>query len=132
MALKQLRERTTALDRLVVAVLLGVCLALFVAIGLRPAGETIQVLRDGEVVYNAPLSEERTVDLNGPLGTTRLAIHNGQARILSSPCPTKVCIGMGAISHHGEMIACVPNRLLVTIVGGERTGKEPGYDLLSR
>jgi len=132
MALKQFRERTTLLDRVVVAVLLGVCLALFVAIGLRPAGESIQVLRDGKVVYSAPLSAEQTVDLNGPLGETRLAIHNGQARILSSPCPSKVCIGMGAIRHHGEIIACVPNHLLVSVIGGKKAGQEPDYDLLSR
>ena len=132
MALSSLWARTTPLDRVIVTALLGLCLALFAVIGGRPPGQVIQVMRDGETIYKAPLSDERTVGLPGPLGVTRLEIHNGQARILSSPCPAKVCISMGAISHRGEIIACVPNHLLVTVVGGEKTGKEPEYDLLSR
>lgn len=132
MALKPLLARTTPLDRLIVAVLLGLCLVLFVMIGARPPGQTVEVLRNGKIFFKAPLDEERTVELQGPLGATRLEIHHGQARILSSPCPFKVCLGMGPISQRGEIIACVPNRLLVTVAGGEATGKEREYDLLSR
>ncbi|NIQ96240.1 MAG: NusG domain II-containing protein, partial [Desulfuromonadales bacterium] len=49
----------------------------------------------------------------------RLEIENGTARIVDSPCPYKVCISMGEISRRGEIIACVPNRLLVQVAGVE-------------
>jgi hypothetical protein len=39
-------------------------------------------------------------------------------------------MGMGEIARHGELLACVPNHLLVRIEGGEE--RDGDYDLLSR
>ncbi|PLX79256.1 MAG: hypothetical protein C0615_02615 [Desulfuromonas sp.] len=132
MALRQIWARMTRLDRLIVVSVAFLCLLLFIGIGLSRPGETVEVYRDGELVFRAPLQEERTVPLEGSLGTTSLMIEGGTARIVDSPCPYKVCVGMGAIDHSGEIIACVPNRLLVRVVSQDESGKEPGYDLLSR
>jgi len=127
--MKALLRRMTGLDRLIVAVLLLTVLASFFLLGARPQGERVLVERAGRLIFTAPLAENRVVDLEGPLGLTRLEIRDGRARILSSPCPTKACIGMGAISRRGEMLACVPNQLLVRI-DGEGGGAD--HDLLSR
>lgn len=122
-------RRTTGLDRLITATLLLAILASFFLLGARPRGERVLVERDGRLLFSAPLAENRVVDLDGPLGTTRLEIRDGRARILSSPCPTKACIGMGAITRRGDLLACVPNKLLVRI-DGEGGGAD--HDLLSR
>ncbi|MDY0269114.1 NusG domain II-containing protein [Trichloromonas sp.] len=127
--MKALWARTTGLDRLIVAVLLLGILASFFLLGARPQGERVLVERGGRLLFSAPLAENRVVDLEGPLGITRLEIRDGQVRILASPCPTKACIGMGAIACAGEMLACVPNELLVRIEGA---GKGAAHDLLSR
>ena len=127
--MRALLRRMTALDRLIVAVLLLGILASFFLLGSRPRGERVLVERDGRLLFSAPLGENRVVDLEGPLGSTRLEIRDGRARILASPCPTKACIGMGAIARAGELLACVPNQLLVRIDG---EGKGMAHDLLSR
>jgi len=127
--MRALLRRMTALDRLIVAVLLLGILASFFLLGSRPRGERVLVERDGRLLFSAPLGENRVVDLEGPLGSTRLEIRDGRARILASPCPTKACIGMGAIARRGELLACVPNQLLVRI-DGEGDGAD--HDLLSR
>jgi hypothetical protein len=132
MAVKSLWQRTTALDRVVVVCLLGLSGALFLVFGLHPAGQSIQVLQDSDAIYQAPLDRDTEAELRGPLGATRLVINDGEARVTSSPCPYKVCISMGAISRRDEIIACVPNRLLVRVVGKGEAEKETGYDLLSR
>ena len=132
MALNDSWDRLTRLDRIIVVVLLAVCAIFFVVIGLRSPGRTVLVSLDKKTIFTAPLSRDRSVELEGPLGITHLEISNGQARIASSPCPYKVCIGMGGIRRQGEIIACVPNRLLVQIVGEETGDKETGYDLISR
>lgn len=131
MALSGVWRRTRLLDRLVVALLLLLCGLLLVWLRPGPPGRRLLVERDGKVVYTAPLDQERTVELAGRIGTTRLGIHQGSVCIEDSPCPHKVCIGMGRIERAGELLACVPNGLLVRIDGGAAAAGE-GYDLLSR
>lgn len=118
-------------DRLLVPLLLALAIGLILLQLGREPGRRIVVEVAGQVVFTAPLDQPRQVELSGPLGTTDLRIADGQARILASPCPNKVCIGMGPVAHRGELLACVPNRLLVRVEGGE--GREArDYDLLSR
>ena len=132
MALKELWQRLSQLDRIIVAALLILCVVLFVVVGMRAPGQSVQVRQGNNVIYKAPLAVDLRVDLAGPLGITELEIIAGQVRIISSPCRFKVCIGMGKIGRSGEIIACVPNRLLVQIVGQNGGVKEQDYDLLSR
>ena len=133
MAVNRIWAGMTRLDRLIVLLVTLLCLLLFVGLGLSQPGETVEVYRDGELFFRAPMKEERTIPLEGPLGTTLLVIEAGAAKIIDSPCPYKVCIGMGEIDHSDEIIACVPNRLLVRIAGEKnKSGKGAGYDLLSR
>jgi hypothetical protein len=121
----------TPLDRGIVLVLLLLTGVLFNLAGLAPPGQKVVVERDGRVIFIAPLAVDRTVALPGPLGETVLAIRQGRARIISSPCPRKICMGMGAIALEGDLLACVPNHLLVRVVGNKGK-KRKDYDLLSR
>lgn len=131
MALKAIWRRLTPLDRLVVLLMLLGVGAAFVLLGQRTQGARVVVEQGGRVVFTAPLREDRTVSLPGPHGETVVAIRQGRACIATASCPNKVCMGMGEVSRRGEMIACVPNALLLHIEGdaGDE-GKD--YDLLSR
>lgn len=129
MVLKVLLRHTTLLDRVIVLLLLAATASSFLFLGQRSPGKKIVAERDGQIVFVAPLGENQTVSLQGPLGETVLSIRQGKARILASPCPHKACIGMGEVSKNGELLACVPNHLLVRIEGSPGTNQD--YDLLS-
>jgi hypothetical protein len=64
-----------------------------------------------------PLDTDRSVDASGPIGVTRILIESGQARIVDSPCPDKLCVHMGNLSKPGQWAACMPNRVFVRIGG---------------
>lgn len=131
MALKAIWRRLLPLDRLVVILLLLGVGASFYVVGQRPKGQQLVVEQNGRVVFAAPLRSDRKVALTGPRGDTIVAIRNGRARIVEASCPDKVCMGMGEISRQGEVVACVPNFLLLHIEGApDDQGKD--YDLLSR
>lgn len=130
MALSALWERTSWLDRLLVALLLAATLASFALLGGGPAGARLVVERDGEIIFTAPLKVDREVGLSGNLGESLLVIKSGRVCFREAPCPNRVCIGMGEVSRSGDLLACVPNGLLVRIEG-TAPGKT-GYDLLSR
>jgi len=64
-----------------------------------------------------PLDGEATLRVPGPLGETVVVIEEGTVRVISSPCPEKICIKTGRISKPGQWIACLPNRVFITIRG---------------
>jgi len=131
MAVGWLWRRMTPLDRAVVLALFGAAAATFFLLGQRARGERVVVEQGGRVVFTAPLREDRTVVIPGPLGETVVAIRGGRACVVSASCPNKVCMGMGAAARQGELIACVPNALLLRVEGAPPTGTRD-YDLLSR
>ena len=130
MALGRLWQLTTPLDRLLILLLAALAVALWLWLLPRMEGERVVVERDGKVLYTAPLDEAREALLPGPLGDTRLAIREGKVCVLEASCPHKVCMGMGEIGRAGELLACVPNRLVIRIVGDER--QEGTLDARSR
>lgn len=120
----------TAGDWLVVLTLLGTALAGMVWLATAPRGTRVVVTSDGQTRFTAPLDQPRSFDIEGPLGPTHLVIDAQGVRITSSPCPRKICMTMGPARHSGDLLACVPNRILVRIDNSGGEG-EP-YDLLSR
>ena len=128
--MKFLLRRMTLADCLVVVLLLLTALAGIGLVAAQPPGQRV-VAGDGErVLFVAPLDQPRDVELDGPLGTTRLVIEQQGARIVASPCALKVCMGMGPARRPGDLLVCLPNRVLVQIEG-EAEDAAP-YDLLSR
>ena len=102
-----------------VGILLLAALLLFALTrGTRESGAEAVVTVDGTEVGRYPLSKAGTFPLNG--GTNILVIENGEAWVTEANCPDKICMGMGKISRNGEFIACLPNRLLIVVEGGEK------------
>ena len=64
-----------------------------------------------------PLEEDRVVEVSGPLGTTEVVIEGGEVWVAGSPCREKVCIKMGHKHRVGDQIVCIPNRVLIEVVG---------------
>ena len=66
-----------------------------------------------------PLESQHAVHFvaNGDVGTSEIVIEHGSVRIIHSSCRSKACVLSGAHHRIGAMIACVPNRILVTIEG---------------
>lgn len=124
-------KHLTLFDRKLV-IIVAVLVALSFLILLRQtSGARVVVSSDDRIVFVAPLDKDQRVELEGPLGVTVLQIENGAARIISSPCPHKVCMRMGEASHVGDLLACVPNKLVISIEG-DSVGEEAEYDFIRR
>jgi len=59
--------------------------------------------------------------VEGDLGPSEIIIDEHGARIAASPCSSQRCVLSGAHTHAGDIIACVPNRILITLRGSDRT-----------
>ena len=107
----------TFADRLVLYALVGAALVLLITGGGRGHGATVRITGDGGFEHLAPLGSDAMVEVEGPLGTTVIEVADGEARVLSSPCPHELCVKMGAVGTPGRAVVCVPNKVVVTVVG---------------
>ncbi|MBN2026770.1 MAG: NusG domain II-containing protein [Actinobacteria bacterium] len=80
----------------------------------------VRVTANGEEVLVRPLGgdyEELTV--RGFAGESCLEISGGRVRMIDSACPDKLCVRSGWISRPGEIIVCLPNRVVIEITSGK-------------
>ena len=106
-------------DLIVIAALLLLALALYLVLGaFRTEGGIVVVRVDGVETERHALSEDGIYPLNG--GSNILVISEGQAWVSEANCPDRICVRQGKIHYTGQSIICLPNRLSVTVEGGER------------
>lgn len=109
----------TRKDRILIASLL--VLALAAAFFLPRNNDdalTAQITVEGTVVSRIDLRQPGVgplIEVEGPLGTSTIEVKPGAIRMKYSPCPDRICMKTGWIEHPGQVIACVPNRIIITI-----------------
>lgn len=114
--------------------LLIVAMALFVVDITKASNDdgnkTVVVSIDGKKEAEYPLNKDETYLIYGShLGTNKLVIKDGEAYIEEASCPDKQCVKQGKISKAGEMLVCLPNRVVIKIVDANE--EEPVIDGVS-
>ncbi|MCR5664701.1 MAG: NusG domain II-containing protein [Oscillospiraceae bacterium] len=108
-------------DLLLIAALLLLALAVFLVLNaFREQGGVAVVRVNGAETERHSLSVNGVFPLNG--GSNVLVIENGEAWLSEANCPDLLCVGQGKIRYAGQTITCLPNRLTVTVEGGESDG----------
>lgn len=73
---------------------------------------------DGRRAAWFALEGSRTRDsVQGALGPVEIEHGEGTIRILSAPCPGKLCVKQGHAQRVGGKLVCVPSRVVVSIEG---------------
>jgi hypothetical protein len=93
---------------------------LFAGLWSTDAADKAVIRSDGKVVAEVRLTEDRTLTVAGPLGTTVIRIENHRARVARDPSPRQYCVRQGWLSRAGETALCLPNRVSVELVGAKR------------
>lgn len=74
---------------------------------------------DGEAVLQIDLQSAEDAQSYTLQNGVQLVAENHTVRFAASDCPDGICVETGALRKVGESAACVPNRTVVTVVGGE-------------
>ena len=80
---------------------------------------TALIIQDGEVLYEVALSEVKEREeylLDG--GDVVIEAEAGRIRFVESDCPNQICVYTGWIDRANQIAACIPNRVLIKLVGG--------------
>ena len=110
-------------DKFLIAALLILNGWLFASWGVGfSKGDWVVVTVNQKETIRLPLDQDQKTHVKGPIGLTEIEVKNGHARIIRSPCKNKVCIKSGYIRYADRLAACIPNRVVIRIVGKSHRG----------
>ena len=84
-------------------------------LGKQTAG-TIIVTVNGDVYGTYSLKHDQEIPI---VKTNCLVIQDGKADMIEADCPDQICVDHKAISKNKESIVCLPNKVIIEVVGGE-------------
>lgn len=79
----------------------------------RKPGKQAQVYRDGVLVEVIDLNQDGYY----PRESITMEVKDHSIKVTDSICPDKICVKTGSISYVGQIIACVPQNLVIVISG---------------
>lgn len=100
-------------DLIVLAVFI-IAAALAIYFMTKPTGSEVYIYKDGKLLEAVSLSVEKTVKIDEHI---TVKISGGAAFVLKSDCKGQDCVKAGKISKVGEMIVCLPNKVVIKIIG---------------
>ena len=92
--------------------------------GDRPT--TAVVRAGGQTVASLTLDRPAHFKVQGPLGTTRIEVQPGRARVAADPGPRQYCVKQGWLARSGAVAICAPNEVSLRL-----EGRGSSYDSLS-
>ncbi|MDR2485055.1 MAG: NusG domain II-containing protein [Treponema sp.] len=82
------------------------------------------VIKGEGATWVFPQDGAEIVPVPGPLGDTMVEVRDRRVRVLASPCSNQTCVAAGAIQSHGQWLACLPNKVLISIEGASVSNGE--------
>lgn len=71
--------------------------------------------KEGHGAESAADTEKIRIEIPGKIGRCVLVIEDGKAYMEEADCPNQICVHHSAISHKGETIVCLPNRIVIEV-----------------
>lgn len=106
-------------DLALLAGILVLAAAGFLVLGLsgRREGASVRILLDGQLCGTYDLHRDRELVVACSGGFNRVVIEDGQVYVAEADCPDGWCVRHAKVSRAGEVIVCLPHRLVVEIGG---------------
>jgi hypothetical protein len=107
---------------LIAGIILFVALAYALILAFRTEGSKVLITVDGKEHKTFNLNENTSYELINDGEYNIIEIKDGYVRMLEASCPDKICVKHGKIHYDNETITCLPNRVVVRVIGGEDSG----------
>ena len=109
-----------------VVILMGILFALAFLLGsFNLQNPVVRIKKGNQIVEVIRMSDVEDYEIVN-LGTNKVRIESDGVYMENANCPDKLCVHQGRISKTGQSIICLPNKIIVEIVG-----KKPDVDAVS-
>lgn len=113
-----MRSRLKWGDAVIIAVVLVLAAALTAVLAAGTQGDRLyaEVWQDNQLVERVALTDgtDRTINLDGH---NVIVLSGKSARMASADCRDQVCVRTGTLTRAGQVAVCLPNRVVLKIVG---------------
>lgn len=108
--------------------ILLILILIFVSLGFVAKNEvglenkTIEISINNKVYKTIKLNQnyESKIEIKNEYGYNLIYIHDGGVQILDADCNDKIGIKMGFIDKKGQVLACLPHKLIIKILGTQQ------------
>jgi hypothetical protein len=122
-------RRFAPLDILVALTVLAAGVAALPTLLEPGAAAKVRICRDNTIVAEYGIGDDVDLVVSGAEGPMRIRVHDRSAWIAHSSCRRQICVQGGRISSPGQQLVCVPNHVVVEVLGGSSEG---GPDAVTR
>lgn len=121
-----MRNKINRYDIALILAIIAVNVLVLIYGGINTAdkGQKIAyVYSDNRLVGEYTLTDDYETEfkVEADSGFNTIHIEDGKVWIHEATCPDKICLHQGKISNDGEVIVCLPNRLMVQIKDSTET-----------
>ena len=113
------KKLLTKRDALVIALILAIGLSMFGISQWRSGADAdliVAEIRSDYDTHIVHLDENRTFYI---IPNVMFEIRDGRIAFIKSDCPDQICVHTGFIGQSGQMAACLPNGLVLSLLGAE-------------
>ena len=109
-------------DIVLIGVILIIGLVLIIIINAtKTEGSRVLITVDGKKYAELPLDKDTTFTIKQEDGSINiLTVRDGQVDMTEASCPDKICVKHPNIHYNSETIVCLPHRVVLQIVDGEK------------
>lgn len=91
----------------------------------------VSIQINGKEIKSVKLSKDiigKTYEIETEFGKNVLQFGDGEVKIIEASCLDKLCIEQGTIKNVGQLLVCLPNRLVVEIKSMDQSPNLPEID----
>ena len=105
---------------LIAGILLLILISYLLLQIFKSEGSKVIVTIDGKEYKTFSLNDDTVYTIRQEDGQwNTFEIKDGYVKMLEASCPDKLCVKFNKIHYNDETITCLPNRVVLRIVGGE-------------
>ncbi|WP_373166397.1 NusG domain II-containing protein [Agathobaculum sp. Marseille-P7918] len=105
-------------DFVIIGIVLLLAAALTAVLAAGTQGDRLyaEIWQDNQLIERVALTDDtdRTIDLDGH---NVIVLSGKSARMESADCRDQVCVRTGTLTRAGQVAVCLPNRVVLKIVG---------------
>lgn len=98
-----------------IIILIAAGIFCIIAPKINTTSDSVSVSIDGELYQQFDLSNSENITIETEQGYNILKIQNHTAKVIEADCPDQLCVQQKSISHTGELIVCLPHKMVVEI-----------------
>ncbi|MBE7018698.1 MAG: NusG domain II-containing protein [Ruminococcaceae bacterium] len=110
-------------DFFIFSMIIAVAIAAAIGFYRSPlSANTVTIYVDSREYATYSISEgyEKEIMVKTDYGYNQIYLNSGMVAITDSDCPNHDCVQMGTISQAGDMLICLPHKLMIMLEGGDK------------